>query len=112
MDKFPNPSLDDFSSNLHNKRVLSKIGPVGVYNQTPIDIPMIVVATAHSLFDVHRMPFGIRSATQDATFQKFINEASILTSLISMTWEWQTRVGCSTTTVLKPFSNAYLTTGL
>ncbi len=35
---------------------------------------MIVVATPHSLFAVHRMPFGIRSKTQNGTFQKFMNE--------------------------------------
>ncbi len=49
---------------------------LGLINQIPIveiDIPKIVVATPYSSFDVHRMPFGIRSATQNATFQKFTN---------------------------------------
>ncbi len=64
-DNYPIPRLHDFSSNLRNKRIFSKINLVRAYNQIPkeeADIPKTAVAT----------PFGLRNAVQ--TFQRFIDE--------------------------------------
>ncbi|VDL65111.1 unnamed protein product, partial [Hymenolepis diminuta] len=74
-DNYPLPNIQDFSSNLRNKKIFSKIDLVRTYNQIPMaetDVPKTALATPFGLFEFLRMPFGLRNAAQ--TFQRFIDE--------------------------------------
>ncbi|VDL64552.1 unnamed protein product, partial [Hymenolepis diminuta] len=74
-DNYPLPNIQDFSSNLRNKKAFSKIDLVRAYNQIPMaeaDVPKTAIATPFGLFEFLRMPFGLRKAAQ--TFQRFIDE--------------------------------------
>ncbi|VDL58810.1 unnamed protein product [Hymenolepis diminuta] len=60
-DNYPLPNIQDFSSNLRNKKIFSKIDLVRAYNQIPMaetDVPKTAIATPFGLFEFLRMPFG------------------------------------------------------
>ncbi|VDL58959.1 unnamed protein product, partial [Hymenolepis diminuta] len=74
-DNYPLPNIQDFSSNLRNKKIFFKIDLVRAYNQIPMaetDVPKTVIATPFRLFEFLRLPLGLRNAAQ--TFQRFIDE--------------------------------------
>ncbi|VDL64854.1 unnamed protein product [Hymenolepis diminuta] len=75
-DSNPIPDIQDFSSNLRNKKIFSKIDLVRAHNQISIaeaDILKISVAIPFDPFDFLRMPFSLCNAAQ--TFQRLIDEA-------------------------------------
>ncbi len=87
---YPIPNLHDFSSNLRNKRIFSKIDLVRAYNQIPMeeaDIPKTSVATPFGLFEFLRKP--LVSGMQHRRFRGLLMryfKGSILSSLTSTTY--------------------------
>nr|VZI19460.1 unnamed protein product [Spirometra erinaceieuropaei] len=73
-DRYPVPHLQDFAGALFGKSVFSKIDLVRAFHQIPVapeDVPKTAVSTPFGLFEVIRMPFGLRNAAQ--TFQRLID---------------------------------------
>lgn len=73
-DKYCIPNLQDFTRNLHNKTIFSKIDLVKSYYQVPVreaDIPKTAVATPFGTYAWRRMPFGLRNSGQ--TFQRLLD---------------------------------------
>lgn len=74
-DRYPVPNIQDFTSNLLNKNVFSKIDLVRAFHHIPIspeDASKTAIITPFGLFEFTRMPFGLRNAAQ--TFQRFVDE--------------------------------------
>jgi hypothetical protein len=73
-DRYPLPSILDFSSNLDGCTVFSKVDLVKGYHQVPMaeaDIPKTAICTPFGLFEYLFMPFGLKNAAQ--TFQRLMD---------------------------------------
>ena len=73
-DKYPVKSLMDFTTNLHNKTIFSKVDLLKGYHQIPVaenDIGKTAVITPFGLFIFPRCPFGLKNAGQD--FQRMMD---------------------------------------
>ncbi|XP_041786236.1 uncharacterized protein K02A2.6-like [Anopheles merus] len=74
-DRYPLPYLQDFTMQLGEKTVFSKVDLQKAYHQIsihPEDIPKTAIITPFGLFEYVTMPFGLRSAAQ--TFQRLIHD--------------------------------------
>jgi hypothetical protein len=73
-DRYPLPSILDFSSNLAGCTVFSKVDLVKGYHQVPMaeaDIPKTAICTPFGFFEYLFMPFGLKNAAQ--TFQRLMD---------------------------------------
>ena len=73
-DKYPVKSLTDFTTNLHGKKIFSKVDLLKGYHQIPVaegDVGKTAVITPFGLFIFPRCPFGLKNAGQD--FQRMMD---------------------------------------
>ena len=74
-DRYPVRTLQDFTSELHGKKIFSKIDLLKGYHQIPVadeDICKTAVITPFGLFVFPRTPFGLKNAGQD--FQRLMDQ--------------------------------------
>jgi hypothetical protein len=74
-DRYPLPSIQDFTANLAGCTVFSKIDLVKGYHQVPMaesDIPKTAICTPFGLFEYIFMPFGLKNAAH--TFQRLMDK--------------------------------------
>lgn len=72
-DRYPIPRIQDFTYQLHNKKVFSKLDLKSAYYWIPMANPeKTAIITPFGLFEFRVMPFGLRNAGQ--TFQRFMHE--------------------------------------
>ena len=73
-DRYPLPSVSDFSARISGSKVFSKLDLQKGYYQVPMrdrDILKTAVVTPFGLFEFLRLPFGLRNAAQ--TFQRMMD---------------------------------------
>ena len=66
-DRYPMPHLQDFTIQLEEKNIFSKVDLVRAYNQVPMntaDVAKTSIVTPFGLFEYKRMPFGLKNAAQ------------------------------------------------
>ncbi|GFW77098.1 retrovirus-related Pol polyprotein from transposon opus [Trichonephila clavipes] len=76
-EKYPIPSILDFTSDLHGAKIFSHIDLVKAFHQIRIaseDIHKTAICTSFGLFESTRMQFGLCNAA--STFQRFIDEVT------------------------------------
>lgn len=74
-DRYPIPRVQDFTYQLHNMKIFSKLDLKMAYYSIPIskdDAPKTAIITPFGLFEFKCMTFGLRNASQ--TFQRFMHE--------------------------------------
>ena len=74
-DQYPVRQLQDFTLELHNKSIFSKIDLLKGYHQIPVadeDVGKTAVITPFGLYIFPRTPFGLKNAGQD--FQRLMDE--------------------------------------
>ena len=74
-DRYPLPSIQDFTANLAGCTIFSKIDLVKGYHQVPMaedDISKTAICTPFGLFEYIFMPFGLKNAAQ--TFQRLMDK--------------------------------------
>lgn len=72
-DRYPIPRIQDFTYQLHNKKIFSKLDLKSAFYWIPMENPAkTAVITPFGLFEFKVMPFGLRNASQ--TFQRFMHE--------------------------------------
>lgn len=67
-DKYSIPFITDFSNNLKDCQVFSKLDLVRAYHQiriNPLDVPKTANIAPFGLFEFLKMPFGLRNAAQN-----------------------------------------------
>ena len=74
-DRYPLPNIRDFTNNLKQCTVFSKLDLVKGYHQVPMnseDICKTAIVTPFGLFEFLSMPFGLKNAAQ--TFQRLMDQ--------------------------------------
>lgn len=74
-DRYPLPRIEDFTYQLHNKKIFSKLDLKMAYFWIPMnkeDAQKTAIITPFGLFQFNSMNFGLRNASQ--SFQRFMHE--------------------------------------
>lgn len=74
-DRYPVPHIQDFTYQLHNKKIFSKLDLKMAYYWIPIakdDAQKTAITTPFGMFEFNCMTFGLRNGSQ--TFQRFMHE--------------------------------------